>query len=104
MIKHTLLSSTLASILVLSTGVTFAADQKQVYGSQLMTQQERVEIRTRLREAKTIEERERIRNEHHKKMKERAKKQGVTLPDKPSMKRKGMGPGDGRGPGAGMGR
>ena len=82
-----------------------AQDQAQIrdqdiYGSQLMTVQERNEYRKRMREAKTMEERERIRGEHHEQMKVRAKERGVTLPDAPPA---GHGPGMGPGPGGGMG-
>ena len=75
--------------------------QQQVYGFQLMTEQERIEHRAKMRSFKTAEERERYRLEHHKKMQERAKQQGVTLPDKPL---NGGGRGMGGGPGGGKGR
>jgi 1,2-phenylacetyl-CoA epoxidase catalytic subunit len=65
-----------------------------------MTEQERNEYRQRMRTAKTEEERERIRADHHKRMKERAKERGVTLPDEPPV-RGGMGRGPGGGPGPG---
>jgi len=83
----------------------FAADEPPVYGSQLMTQQERMEYRQRMRNASSAEERERIRKEHHEQMKIRAKEQGVTLPDEPPPRGggKGMGPGGGMGPGMGQG-
>lgn len=102
--------------LPLTAGVTLAADplptqaqpqeqeQEQVYGSQLMTDQERVEYRARMRATKTPEEREQVRKEHHRTMQERAKAQGVTLPDEPpaigglrGSQGMGMGPGGGRG-------
>ena len=73
---------------------------QQIYGSQLMTAQERNEYRTRMRAAKTLEERERIRKEHHEQMKLRAKERGVTLPDEPPA---GRGPGSGTGGGMGPG-
>jgi len=80
-------------------------EQTQIYGSQLMTTQERTEYRYKMRTAKTAEERERIRNEHHERMKERAREQGVTLPDQPPEQGigRGMGPGRGMGSGGGMG-
>jgi hypothetical protein len=85
-------------------------DQQQIrdqdiYGSQLMTPQERTEFRSKMRAAKTVEERERIRKEHHELMKARAKERGITLPDEPPMMPGGMGPGGGgmMGPGGGMG-
>ena len=73
---------------------------QDIYGSQLMTAQERNEYRTRMRAAKTLEERERIRKEHHEQMKLRAKERGVTLPDEPPA---GRGPGSGTGGGMGPG-
>lgn len=78
--------------------------REQVYGSQLMTRQERIEHRNKLRTAKTAEEREQIRAEHHTRMQERAREKGVTLPDMPppAGAGKGMGPGGGgMGPGGG---
>ena len=73
-----------------------AQTQERIYGSQIMTEQERLEYRERMLKAKTVEERERIRAEHHQAMVARAKEKGVTLPDDPP--RAGMGP-----PGGGMG-
>ena len=62
MMKRTLMVSALATALSLSAGLTLAADQtptrekaqtqEQVYGSQLMTQQERAEQRAKMRAAK----------------------------------------------------
>ncbi len=77
--------------------------QVQIYGSQLMTQQERAEYSARLRAAKTVKEREQIRTQHHELMKARAKAKGITLPDVPPARGMGMGPGGGMGPGNGMG-
>ncbi len=74
--------------------------QNQIYGSQLMTQQERSEYRAQMRNAKTAQEREQIRKEHHERMKVRAKEKGLTLPDEPPARGRGMGPGPG---GGGMG-
>jgi hypothetical protein len=74
---------------------------QDIYGYQLMTQQERIEYRNRMRAAKTYEERERIRNAHHEQMKVRAKERGVTLPDQPPTPGGGKGPGGGMGPGGG---
>ncbi|MDM7942335.1 MAG: hypothetical protein QUV35_06880 [Hydrogenophaga sp.] len=69
-----------------------------IFGSELMTQQERLEYRDRMRAARTQEEREQIRNQHHEKMQVRAKERGSTLPAMPPMPG-GMGPGGGQGPG-----
>ena len=103
MMKQLLILFTLAMILFLSAGVTFSADQERIYGSQLMTQQERLEYRERLRSAKSIEERNRIRKEHHERMKERARAQGKTLPDEPPAEMGHMDRGSGAGFGDGMG-
>lgn len=112
--KRTLLVPALATALFLSSGLVTAADpvpvqgkeqaqkQEQVYGAQLMTQQERTELRAKMFAAKTVEEREQIRNENHKAMQERAKARGVTLPEVP-LRGSGMGMGGGMGGGMGPG-
>ena len=132
MFKKTLIVSALAGVFVFSTGFALAADQDRtrlqdrdqtkdqiqdktqdktqdqtrtrdrIFGSQMMTQQERNEYRARMRSAKSLQEREQIRAEHHERMKVRAKERGVTLPDDPPA-RGGMGPGSGMRPGGGMG-
>lgn len=73
----------------------------QIYGSQLMTEQERIEHRNRLRNMKTDKEREAYQLEHHKRMQERAKEKGVALPSEPMGRPGGMGPGGGMRPGGG---
>ena len=78
-------------------------DQERIYGSQLMTEEERNEYRAMMRAAKTAEEREKIRAEHHERMKVRAKERGMTLPDEPPARGGMMGPGGGMGSGGGMG-
>ena len=75
-------------------------DRERVYGSELMTPQERLEYHNRMRMLKTEQERQAFQLEHHKLMQERAKAQGKTLPDMPPA---GMGPGMGKGMGSGMG-
>lgn len=85
---------------------TQAQDQERIYGSQMMTQNERNAYRAKMQAAKTVEEREQIRNEHHEFMKKRAQERGVTLPDMPpaaggGMMRQGGGMGGGMGPGGG---
>ena len=112
--KRTLLHAALLAAMLPAFGtVAYAADQDQdrlrtrdqdqVYGSQLMTQEERDAYRNRMRAAKTEQEREQIRKEHHEQMKVRAKEKGVTLPDEPPARGRGMGPGKGMGPGMGPG-
>lgn len=92
----------LSSLLMFSglTIMTVKAEE-QVYGWQLMTEQERIAHQEKMRTLKTAEEKERYRMEHHKMMQERAKERGVTLPEMPGPQGKGMGPGPGAGPGPG---
>ena len=111
--RKTLVLSALVSALSLSAGYALAAEpqaakekaqvqtQKQVYGSQLMTQDEQVAYRAKMRATKTTEEREQLRKEHHEQMQERAKARGVTLPAEPPASGGGMGPGGGMGSGGG---
>lgn len=119
MLNRALMISALTGVLILAGSFSFAADQeqvqqpakakiqKQIYGSQLMTKEERAEYRSKMRAAKTADEREQIRKEHHERMKERAKERGVTLPDNPPARGGGTGCGCGCGcgmePGCGMG-
>ena len=79
---------------------TQAREQEQIYGYELMTEQERAQHRTQMRAFKTEQEREQFRLEHHRKMQERAKERGVTLPEEPLPR----GGGRGAGPGGGGGR
>lgn len=76
---------------------------EQIYGSQLMTDEERRAYHVRIQSATTAEEREQIRREHHARMKDRAKARGIDLPDNPPAAAGPMGPGGMMGPGAGMG-
>jgi len=78
-------------------------DQDKIYGSQLMTKQERAEYHNKMKSAKTEQEREQIRNEHHELMKIRAKAQGRTLYEQAPAKGTGSmkGQGSGKGPGGG---
>jgi hypothetical protein len=117
MMKRTLVMSVLTSGLLLAASSSYAADEmttqepvkvqlqtkdqvqkkEQIYGSQMMTSQERVEQRKKMRAAKTTEDRERIRAEHHEAMKMRAQERGVTLPDTPPDGGMRMGAGSGSG-------
>ncbi len=54
--------------------------RRQVYGSQLMTEQERAAHQARMRNAPSKQDRELIRLEHHQQMQIRAKEQGFSLP------------------------
>ncbi|SHF76308.1 hypothetical protein SAMN02745753_02584 [Marinomonas polaris DSM 16579] len=55
-------------------------DMEMVYGSQLMTQQERLQYHQQYFALKTEQEREKFRDLHHDQMLIRAREQGVTLP------------------------
>nr|WP_321270038.1 hypothetical protein [uncultured Tolumonas sp.] len=70
--------------------------QNTIFGYQLMTPSERTEYRAKMLNAKTPEERQKIRIEHHNLMLERAKAKGVTLPETPMMNNQGQGKGMGR--------
>lgn len=100
--KHPITIIGIAAVMLLSTGLAMA-DDKPVYGWQLMTPQERTQYREKMRTLKTREERQAFRREHHKQMQERAKERGVKLPDEPRPHGNGMGPGNGMGQGNGMG-
>jgi len=81
---------------------TQAQGSERVYGYDLMTEKERIEYQDRMRAAKTDQERETLRLEHHKQMQARAKAQGKTLPDVPPVGRgQGAGPGPFQGTGGG---
>lgn len=108
MIKRPIMFSTLAIALSLSAGFVVAAaptpvgenaqiqQQEHIYGYQLMTPQERIEYRDKMRDAKTAEEREQIRKKHHNVMVIRAKARGVILPPEPPVRGGNMGVGGGR--------
>lgn len=101
MTKNTLKITLSAIALGLMTATASFAADAPIYGSQLMTNQERIEHRNQLRAAKTAEEREQVRLQHHEQMQLRAKDQGVTMPNTPPAQ--GGGQGRGMGPGGGMG-
>jgi hypothetical protein len=69
-----------------------------IFGQHMMTQQEMADHRARMHAAKTPEEREKIRQQHHQQMVERAKQRGISLPEQP------LGPPAGAGRGMGLGR
>jgi hypothetical protein len=85
--KKLLMLAALCTALSLPAVNLLAADQdrsqEQLYGSQLMSQEERAEQRARMRSAGTWEEQQRIREEHHERMEQRAEKLGIDLPDEP---------------------
>jgi len=92
-----------AMVLGLMASSMSVASETPIYGSQLMTKQERIEHRNKLRAAKTVEERDQVRLQHHEQMQLRAKEKGVTLPDAPPAMGGGQGQGQGMGGMGGMG-
>jgi len=98
--KSLILAITIVSCILLAP-LSFA--DEPVYGYQLMSEQERAEHRAKMRSFQTEQEREAYRKEHHKMMQERAKAQGVTLPDEPMPRGQGKGMGKGQGMGQGQG-
>ncbi len=75
-----------------ATGQEKTRQQGQVRGRDLMSPEERAQHREKMRSMKTEDERKAYQEEQHRKMQERAKEQGLTLPDQP-----GQGPGRGGG-------
>jgi uncharacterized membrane protein YgcG len=107
---HKLIAACLVAAVLIPVSGAIAQDktqtrqQEQIYGSQMMTQRERNEYSERMRAAKTADERERVRAEHHERMQARAKERGAKLPDQPpARKGTGMSPGGGMGSGGGGG-
>ena len=101
--KLSILLITISCTLSLTMWINSVQAQDTTYGWQLMTEQERVEHRKKMRSFRTEQERDAYRSEHHKRMQERAKEQGIALPEVPQHKGKGMGSGKRCGGGQGMG-
>lgn len=98
------IASRIGAVILLGVGLIagVAGQEGTVYGWQLMSQQERIEYRTKMQSLNTEQERYAFRIHHHEQMKERAMAQGVTLPEDPMPRRGNLPPGDG--PGRGPGR
>jgi len=70
----------------------YKEDRKErVYGWELMTDEELAEHRNKMRSLENRKERWEYRKEHHQKMLERAKKEGVYLNDCPRPGKRGKG-------------
>ena len=82
-----------------------ARKSEPIYGYRMMNDQERNEFREKMRNAKSADERQALRDEHRKLMEVRAKERGVTLPEPrgPGSGPGAGGPGAGKGPGGGKG-
>lgn len=85
--KKTLFTLVLASIVAATALISSANEVDPIYGHQLMTPQERQAHQAAMRNAKTPEEQEMIRQRHHEQMRERAKAKGVPFPDEPPAER-----------------
>lgn len=105
MLRRTMGLSALLGALLLASGGAVAADaaQEPIFGSQLMTEQERTVHRARMWAAENDEARNAIRAEHHEQMRARAQERGVSLPEVPPARGAGMGQGRGMGQGPALG-
>jgi hypothetical protein len=74
-----------------------AQDQEPIFGGRMMTKEERAEYHARMRAAKTVAERRKVRKDQHDAMVARAKERGIAIPDDPTAKGSGMGPAGGMG-------
>jgi hypothetical protein len=107
---RTLLAAAVAAAMMTMTVNLFAAEpsaprpaykSEPIVGYGMMNDGERNDYRKRMREARSEQERQTIRDEHRKLMETRAKERGVTLPEQRGPR--GEGKGAGYGPG-GMGK
>ena len=105
MLRRTMELSALLAALLVASGGALAADaaQEPIFGSQLMTEQERTVHRARMWAAQSDEARNAIRAEHHEQMRARAQERGVSLPEVPPARGAGMGQGRGMGQGPALG-
>ena len=105
MLRKTMGLSALLAALLVASGGALAADaaQEPIFGSQLMSEQERTVHRARMWAAQSDEARNAIRAEHHEQMRARAQERGVTLPETPPARGAGMGQGRGMGQGPALG-
>lgn len=111
MFRQSLLAAAVSGLWLTSLYPALAAAQPQqpavkpapksepIYGYGMMSPQERDEYSARMRNARSAQERQSIRDEHHTTMQARARERGVTLPDRP----RGAGPGARGGPPESMG-
>ena len=94
----------LSAAMMLTTPVLAQTDDQPIFGSQLMSDQERQSHRLQMLNANTPEERERIRADNHERMQKRAEEQGITLPEVPPARGMGQGMQQGRGQGMQQGQ
>ena len=84
MINRPFIFSALTAAMIIFSGNTFAEDQQPVRGSQLMTEQERLQHREKMQNAKTAEERQQIQKANHVLMRARAEARGLKLRQRPT--------------------
>ena len=94
---------TFITVLFLLLPLQVSSAVEEVYGWNMMTEQERIQHRETMSNLKTNKERERYQTEHHNKMMERAKERGLSMPDMPMHQGPGMPMRDGKGMGSGGG-
>lgn len=80
--KNKFIPALLAVALLSLSSAAYANEVEQIRGAQLMTPAEAQQHKEAMRNAKTAEEREMIRQKHHEKMRLRAKEKGVPFSDK----------------------
>jgi hypothetical protein len=103
--RQTMMAAAIAAAMMTMTVSLFAAEQpapksEPIYGYRMMSDPERNQYRERMRNAASAEDRQKVRDEHHKLMQDRAKERGVTLPERgPGRGPGGEGKGYGKGPG-----
>jgi hypothetical protein len=103
--RRTFISSAVAALALglAAPMVVQAQEDEEIYGRQLMTQEEIQEHRRNMRTLRG-EEREAYLQQHHERMTQRARERGVDLPDTPRGRPEGAGPDRGYGPRDGGGR
>jgi hypothetical protein len=65
--------------------------RERIYGSDLMTEQERIEYREKMRSMNSEQERNAFRAQHHEEMKRRAREMNMEIPDEVPAKPGGKG-------------
>jgi len=112
MTARAVLAAAVCAAMMTMTVSLFAADtpagktapkSEPIYGYRMMSDAERNEYREKMRNARSEQERQSLRDENRKRMEARARERGVTLPEQ---RGPGSGPGprgEGKGPGYGPG-
>ena len=87
------------SILTVISAPARTQGEEPLYGRQLMSEEEALNYGQKMRAAATDGERQQIRAEYQRKMRERARSKGILLPDEAPVRGRGMGPGKATVPG-----